>query len=148
MPIFLCCLDLKVVLFQLNSMRRVWEVDEFNQIEATVLAEMIESITDMDGDLSGFEFVGRFPTVEESLTIGVSLPTPVWLKSGPTSENSDCVVDNKELESKLVRLRNELSFFIIAANYLNLNLLFPESHTRQKPCKIICVWEGGVGLRT
>ena len=133
-------------LFQLNSMRRVWEVDEFNQIEATVLAELIETITDMDGDLSGFEVIGRFPTVEESLTLGISLPTPVWLKSGPpTAENSDCL-DDKELESKLVRLRNELSFLIIAANYFSLNLLF---HLRVKnPENNLREGGGGVGLQT
>ena len=34
-------------------MRGTWEVDEYNQTEATVLVELIVALADMAGDLSG-----------------------------------------------------------------------------------------------
>ena len=92
-------------------MRRPWEVDEFSQIESTVIAELIESFTEMEGDLSGFEIIGRFPTSAESIALGVSLPTPVWLKSANINkpENDDYRMISEDFQSKLCRLRNELS---------------------------------------
>ena len=38
---------------KLKSMKMVWEVGAYSQIEATVIMELITAKTEMDGDYSG-----------------------------------------------------------------------------------------------
>merc|ERR1712179_881234 len=66
----------------LNSMKGVWDVEDFSQVEATVIMEVITAKTEMDGDYSGLEYVGRFPTGPEVAALNFSLTVPVWLRSG------------------------------------------------------------------
>ena len=37
-------------------MERVWEVDEFCNVEAEAMLELVEDLNNMNGDLSGYVF--------------------------------------------------------------------------------------------
>eukprot|EP00092_Neocalanus_flemingeri_P026176 GFUD01028373.1.p1 GENE.GFUD01028373.1~~GFUD01028373.1.p1 ORF type:complete len:281 (-),score=36.96 GFUD01028373.1:43-768(-) len=66
----------------MRRLKGLWYPEAFNNLEATVLLEMLVCIKEMDGDISGLEMVGRFPSEEESDDFQISRDIPVWLPAG------------------------------------------------------------------